>query len=513
MRMEARPIVLLLLAALFLAPAADALTAASRGIRARESSDYSPNTAYDLGVYGCGVTIAVFDSGVDDEHPYLKGKVVAGYDATITKQMWTLANGGNPQPILGTHGTAVAGLPLSHAGKPFFRPEDKPAWDDDDLVGIAPCAWLVDVQFSDVANDPDFESDVLEAYEWALAHKDDDWGDDDPSNDGIDVITMSWSPDDGTDGDDPICQAATAAVDAGIVVLGSAGNSGANKKPELGCPTGADGVISVANIWNEGTITRDDDSLDDSSTWGPRTDDKDADVYEELKPDVAAPGTGVVSVAPSNADGREYALLCGGESPIPPEVAEPQCTSPFGGTSAATPITAGVVALMLEANPALTPAEVREILHQTAERHPDMERSAANLSAKWDHRHGYGMIDAYAAVRMAQTWPGMEAGRDTDADGVRDRLDVAPFDPNVADIVREILPIVLPENATAETIDTDGDLVIDSVDPAPNDAAVADEGVVAAAIEPANETPAMGVAPAAIALAAVALLARKRRMG
>ena len=510
MRMEARPIVPLLVAALLLVPTVDALTAASRGIRARDSSEYSPNTAYDLGVYGCGVTIAVFDSGVDDEHPYLKGKVVAGYDATVTKEMWTLANGGNPQPILGTHGTSVAGLPLSHAGKPFFKPEDKPEWADDDLVGIAPCAWLVDVQFSDVANEPDFQSDVLEAYEWALAHKDDDWGDDDPSNDGIDIITMSWSPDDGTDGSAPICQAATNAVAAGIVVLGSAGNSGANKKPELGCPTGADGVISVANIWNEGTITRDDDKLDESSTWGPRTDDEDEDVYEELKPDVAAPGTGVVSVAPSNADGTEYGLLCGSESPVP-GLLEPQCTSPFGGTSAATPITAGVVALMLEANPALTPAEVREILHQTAERHPDMQRSAANLSAKWDHRHGYGMIDAYAAVRMAQTWPGMEAGRDIDADGVRDRLDVAPFDPNVAEIVREVVPLVLPENMTVEAVDTDGDLVIDAADPAPHDASVAEGTVLGASIEPESETPGAGIATVALALGAVALLARRRR--
>lgn len=496
-----------LCAALVLSPTVSALNIGARSVKARPSQIYSPHTAWDLGVYGCGVTVAVFDNGVDDGHPYLDGKVVAGIDTTATGQMWTLANGGNPQPLLGSHGTPVAGIAVSHAGQPFFDASDKPDYGEDDLVGVAPCAWMVDVMFSDVAYDDGFEGDVLEAFEWAIEHKEDDWGDDDPSNDGIDIITMSWSPDDQTDGSDPICEAATRAVEEGIVVLGSAGNSGRSEEPDLGCPTGADGALSIANIWNKRTVNRTDDDLRETSTWGPRTDDGDSDPYEELKPDVASPGHLVVSTGSSAADGREYTFVCLG----PDETTLPvvgfqlpyQCEDSFGGTSAATPMTAGVVALMLDAYPDLAPAEVREILHQTAEVHPDGDPTSG-LSAKWNHRYGYGMTDAHAAVKMAMQWPGMELGRDTDADGVRDFQDADPTDPTVA-------ALSTPDDVAAGngTIDTDGDMVPDADDADPLDPFVT-------SAEPAGPsaggqaTPGFGVAGLLVALGVVAGLAGRR---
>ncbi len=505
---------------LVLAPAASALEIATRGIKASPSEAYSPDTAWEQGIYGCGVTVAVFDEGVDDKHPYLDGKVVAGYDATHTQEMWTLANGGNPQPLVGTHGTPVAGIAVSHAGQPFFSAEDAPAYGEDDRAGVAPCAWLVDVQFSDVPNafgdtpaTDTFTTDVLQAFDWAIEHEDADWGDDDPSNDGIDVITMSWSPNDKTDGTDPICQAATEAVEAGIVVLGSAGNSGSTEEPDLGCPTGADGAISVANIWNKRTVDRSDDELRETSTWGPRTDDGDDDPYEELKPDVAAPGHLVVSTGSSLTDGREHQAVClGPEDTSTPgaQVSLPyQCEQSFGGTSAATPMTAGVVALMLDANPALTPAEVAEILHQTAEPHQEMEISAANMSAQWDHRFGYGMIDAYKAVTMAQQWPGMELGKDTDADTVRDFQDQAPRDPTVTNLTETVDEIL--SNATGNlTVDTDGDMVPDDQDAAPLDPFRVDETLTAAADE-TDETPGVGAPVLLLAIGGLALLVRRRR--
>lgn len=505
---------------LVIAPAASALEIATRGIKARPSADYSPDTAWEEGIYGCGVTVAVFDEGVDDKHPYLDGKVVAGYDATVTQEMWTLANGGNPQPLVGTHGTPVAGIAVSHAGQPFFSPEDAPDYAEDARAGVAPCAWLVDVQFSDLPNvfgdtpaTDSFTTDVLQAFDWAIEHKDDTWGDDDPSNDGIDVITMSWSPNDKTDGSDPICQAATQAVEAGIVVLGSAGNSGQLEEPDLGCPTGADGTLSVANLWNHRTVDRSDDELRETSTWGPRKDDGDGDVYEELKPDVAAPGHLVVSTGSSLADGREHQAVCLG----PEDTSTPaggaslpyQCEESFGGTSAATPMTAGVVALMLDANPDLTPAEVKEILHQTAQPHEEMTTSAANMSAKWDHRFGYGMIDAYKAVTMAQQWPGMELGKDTDADRVRDVVDAAPRDPRIANLTED-LNVTLPNATGNVTVDTDGDLVPDDQDAAPLDPFRSDEPLTATATG-VDETPGIGAPVLLLAIAGLALLIRRRR--
>src|SRR5687767_13089139 len=143
-------VLLALASALLLAPAADALDIGARALQARPSAEYSPETAWDLGVYGCGVTIAVFDEGVDDRHPLLDGKVVAGLDTTASGPLQEMLFPNNPQPLQGSHGTPVAGLATSHGGQFFTRAEDAPAWADDALVGVAPCAWMVDVMFSDL---------------------------------------------------------------------------------------------------------------------------------------------------------------------------------------------------------------------------------------------------------------------------------------------------------------------------------------------------------------------------
>jgi len=497
------------------APMASALNVATRSIKARPSGAYSPDTAWEEGYYGCNTTIAVFDNGVDDNHPYFEGKVAAGKDTTATGPVWEEANDGNPQPITGSHGTPVAGIAVSNAGEAFSDPEEAPEFDEDALVGVAPCAHLVDVQFSDVAADEGFEDDVLAAFEWAIQNRDADWGDDDPTNDGIDVVTMSWSPNDKTDGSDPICQAATETVEAGIVVLGSAGNSGSREEPDLGCPTGADGAISVANLYNQRTVNRSDDELRDSSTWGPRTDDGDADPYEELAPTIAAPGHNVISAGWSAADGTEYTVACFGARDMPDDVSLasyllPTCEAEFGGTSAATPTTAGVVALMLDANPDLEPAGVSSILQQTAETHEEMERSAANLSAQWDQRYGYGMIDAHAAVEMAAAWPGIEKGIDRDADGIRDPIDAAPTNPDVRNV--SVPADLEPEGGD---VDTDGDGVADGADGAPLNPSVGDQELARQSAEPGDEgprgVPGSGVAGIVLAGLAAGLAAVGRR--
>jgi subtilisin-like proprotein convertase family protein len=82
------------------------------------------------------------------------------------------------------------------------------------------------------------------------------------------------------------------------------------------------------------------------------------------------------------------------------------CTDEFGGTSSAAPLVAGVVALMLEANPALTWRDVQHILVRTAERndpaHPDWTPNGAGL---WvNHDYGFGRVNAAAAVALARNW-------------------------------------------------------------------------------------------------------------
>src|SRR5690606_29008931 len=86
----------------------------------------------------------------------------------------------------------------------------------------------------------------------------------------------------------------------------------------------------------------------------------------------------------------------------------------FDGTSAATPVAAGVVALMLEANKGLGYRDIQEILAYSSSRATFLDREvdrAFNGSKDWNggallasHDFGYGHIDAHAAVRMAESW-------------------------------------------------------------------------------------------------------------
>lgn len=120
------------------------------------------------------------------------------------------------------------------------------------------------------------------------------------------------------------------------------------------------------------------------STYGPTLD-------ERLKPNVSAPGISVESSLSSFRDGS-YTVT---------EDVEFEGTlyefARLSGTSMSSPATAGVVALMLEANPALTPAEVMAILEETARDDDD----TGELPPEGDHVWGHGKVTATAAVLAA----------------------------------------------------------------------------------------------------------------
>jgi subtilisin family serine protease len=145
-------------------------------------------------------------------------------------------------------------------------------------------------------------------------------------------------------------------------------------------------VITVGATDDKNTITRTDDIIADYSSRGPRKDNNDDDPYDELKPDVVAPGTNIIQA--------EYDRIGDGSG------------NGYGdrgsGTSYASPNVAGVVALMLEVNPDLTPTQIKDILHQTAEQrgapeYPDYPYP----HNKWNRSYGYGVVDAYEAVKAA----------------------------------------------------------------------------------------------------------------
>jgi len=343
------------------------LDISARAVKARDSGEYSPNTAWELGYTGYGINIAIMDSGVDDGHPSLEFKFVAGVDFSRTSGTVTPKDGSfNPDDQSG-HGTAVAGIAMG-TGEP-----------QETYKGIAPDAKLIDVRVLNLAG-----GSIMEGLDWCIDNKDTDWNFDGPSEfDGIDIISISIGGTDNSDGTDTVSQLLNEVVDNGIVVVTSGGNEGPNNEG-LDHIAAADKVITVGNIDDDNTINRDDDEIHYSSSRGPRWDDGDNDLYDELKPDVVAPGTDIYTAnynrIGQDGDGYESS----------------------DGTSMACPHVSGICALMLEANPNLRPKDVKTILQQTAEARGEPDEP--ELSDKYTYDYGFGIVDAYEAVKMAKTY-------------------------------------------------------------------------------------------------------------
>lgn len=356
-------------------------------IKARESDDYSPYTAWELGYTGKGVNIAVMDTGIDNEHPSLKGKWVGGADISKPETFFTPRDGSFDADDPQGHGTTCSGIATGTGA-----PEGK-------YMGAAPDAKLVDLRIGTVVGYApgevyqDIYDASLQGAQWALDHKDDAWQGVDRDNHGIDIVSLSWGVDVGypSPGTDPYSVSLNRLIDAGIHVVAAAGNDGPNNNGFHGMGA-ADGVICVGATDDVDTVNRTDDIIASYSSRGPRTDDGDDYGVDELKPDVSASGTHIFQCQYSSnplddASGNGYG-------------------NRGSGTSYATPSVAGVVAMMLEANPELTPAVSKEILRATAERRE--EPSAPDIDPFWNRDFGWGIVDAYKAVKMAEDLASIE---------------------------------------------------------------------------------------------------------
>ena len=329
-------------------------------------------------VSGAGdFSVLVIDSGIDathadlpfgtkvvqNVHPILATSTLSGFTPNVTVE-----NIPDTDESVG-HGTHCAGI----VGGSGVRSGGL-------FTGVAPGAKLVGAGLGAAI----LVVNPLGAWEWGLANQ---------YNYGIRVVTNSYGPLGGGefDPDNPITIASRMAYERNITVLFAGGNDGAATNT-LSPYAKADWVIGVAAGTKEGTLA------DFSSRGTPRAQrlGDNNPLNDNDAPTLTAPGTGrafesnAARFTSAIASVRSTSNLTANGTTADAEL--PIGMIPFytqiSGTSMATPYAAGVVALMLDADPTLTPSEIKQILVDTASRMPGYD----------DYEVGAGYINAYAAV-------------------------------------------------------------------------------------------------------------------
>ena len=286
------------------------------------------------GYTGAGIVVAVVDSGIAS-HKALTGHVLAHVNLVSTEPGVT----GDPYGH-GTHIAAVIAGSTSAASRVT----------DEFDGGSAPGAQLVDVRV--LGHDGSgYTSDVIAGIDWVIAHR---------AQYGIRIMNLSLGhPVTEPSTTDPLCQAVARAVDAGITVVAAAGNYGvtASGAPVLGgitSPGNSPYAITVGAIDANGTVDTRDDTVAPYSSRGP------AEYEMVVKPDVVAPGTRIVS---AEAAGSYLSTT------YPRFHIAGSGTNAYmrlSGTSMSTAVVSGGVALLLDAYPTLSPAQIKIALQMGA---------------------------------------------------------------------------------------------------------------------------------------------------
>ncbi|MDQ3071290.1 MAG: S8 family serine peptidase, partial [Acidobacteriota bacterium] len=281
---------------------------------------------------GRGVGIAVIDSGIA-LHSSLLGSVVASVD---------FVNGGRRTSRLGVdpygHGTHIASLMAA----------DEPG--KGGLRGMAPGAHLVSLRVLD-ENGRGTVADVIEAIDWAIEHR---------QRYDLRIINLSLghAPQEKA-ADDPLCQAVERAVQAGLLVVASAGNLGKTDDGRMILGGIVSPGLSAASLTAGGANTRGTASLADDTvaTWSSR-----GPTHPDglIKPDVLAPGNRIIGAAVEDSTlWRSLVDRRAGGSGVRGRLE-------LSGTSMSAAVLSGAAALLLEAAPSLTPAQVKTALQLTA---------------------------------------------------------------------------------------------------------------------------------------------------
>ena len=340
----------------------------------------------DFGFDGTGSVVAVLDTGVRGDHeglndmddePFTTGceqpdpdplepnpifvdcdpKIVAFYDAVLMDAEQDPSTSYDS----GTHGTHVAGIAVGTGGG-----QTDPTTGQK-YVGAAPGAFLINIL---ACCDGDIE-DVIQGAQWAIENKE---------KYGIDIVTSSLGEQQlevhfDNNGDSAWSRQMDSVVEAGIITTLSAGN-------EFGGATfaGCNTIDSPGDSQLPVTVASLDKDLGLAiySSRGYTSDGR-------VKPDVATIGSNIMAPDAASSDGY----------------------TSKSGTSMATPLMAGIAALMVEANPDITPTEFKDIISaHSIER--DLQllddpgfNDCSILETRPDNEFGYGQADPLAFVEAA----------------------------------------------------------------------------------------------------------------
>ena len=334
----------------------------------------------NYGLSGAGVGVAVIDSGIANWHDDMttwgsnpKVKVVGNQRVSAFVDF---VNGATQAYDDNGHGTHVSGIIAGLGVDSHYA-----------RAGIAPLSHIVSLKVLD-AQGKGVISDVIAAFEYAIANR---------VAHNIRVINLSVGAAVTTSyNNDPLTLAAKRAVEAGIVVVTASGNLGRNSlgQPQYGgitAPGNAPWVLTVGASDHKGTLKRTDDAVAAYSSRGPTA------IDHAAKPDIVAPGTGIVSLSSKGSTlyVKKASALLGGTSLLS---YKPYLT--LSGTSMAAPVVAGTVALMLEANPTLTPNLVKAILQYTAQAQPGVDYMT----------QGGGFLNTKGAVDLARFFQRAKVG-------------------------------------------------------------------------------------------------------
>jgi serine protease AprX len=333
------------------------------------------------GYKGTGIGVAVLDSGVTSWHSDLTylglSSLVKTKNGQRVAAFVDFVNGRTSPYDDNGHGTHVAGI---IAGNGFDSLGAR--------AGIAPDAHLVSLKVLDQQG-RGVISNVIAALDWVVANR---------TAYNLRVINLSvGAAVTESYKTDPLTLAAKRAVDAGIVVVTAAGNMGKNSlgQPQYGAisaPGNAPWVLTVGASSTEGTVTRTDDVMAGFSSRGPTA------IDYEAKPDIVAPGVGTVSLSDplSLMYATKPSALLSGSFWV-----SYQPYLSLSGTSMSAPVVAGSVALMLQANPSLTPNLVKAILEYTAQEYPGYNALT----------EGAGFLNTKGAVDLAYYFKTAQAGQ------------------------------------------------------------------------------------------------------